>query len=462
MKFLPILALMALLFSEIEVLAQNETHLSTAFESILSSENKLPFWISTNQNGKYVGIGKATQLIEIDGSFLKENLFKSSVDFEIGTHLISSYSKQFDNQVNELYGKAYYRGWKIEGGWFREANYFDGISSTNGNIDRSNNARPYPKIRFGTNEFIPFLFWKNWFSFKAEYDEGWLNDERIVEGTRLHHKSLYAKVNFTKTSNLSIGLNHYVMWGGLSPSPNIGQMPDSFKDYFTYITGSIGGEDFPITDQFNVAGNQFGSYHIQYNHSFSNFTLSFYVNHMFEDHSGMELKNIRDNLYGIYVKFNNSKILESIIYEHLYTLHQGGSVHVQGSTGLDNYYNHGVYHSGYSYQGRMMVSPLFAPYKYTAEGIMTGIQNNRIVMHHVGIKGSLHKNIKWDTKFTYTQNYGTYRQPFEPIRNQFSSVLNLSYQSPSFPVDVALSIAADVGDLYENNLGGMFRISKTF
>jgi len=441
--------------------AQLRPSFTTSLESVISSGAQLPFWFTANQNAIYTSSNSSQQLLTINANQQIKSIFNSPIDVELGTHLITSYSGQFQFQANELFTKFYWWGWKLEAGLFKESGYFNNLSSTNGNIDRSNNARPYPKIRFGTNEFIPFLFWKDWFSFKAEYDEGWLNDNRYVMGTRLHHKSLYGRVKFANQSAFTLGLNHYVMWGGFSPNPTYDQLPDEWQDYWIYITGSVGNERFPVTDQFNVAGNQFGSYHLQYDFNIGTSKLAAFINHPFEDHSGMELKNIRDNLYGIYVDFGEKKIIEAFIYEFMYTKHQGGSVHVQGSTGLDNYYNHGVYLSGYSYEGMMMVSPLFAPVNIV-DGIAFGIANNRIIMHHLGWKGTFFPSVTWDGKLTYSQNFGTYSSAFDPVKNQLSALLQFNYHSSGFPLDLSLSLTADHGQLYENRAGILFKISKSF
>ena len=175
---------------------QSNLTFETALESAFGTK-ELPFWIVSNQEGRYQNANYINQQAFFGFKYSKKKFLATPVGIELGSKLIANYSKQANLHFNEAFVKAYFKGWKLEGGLFKEPLYFDGISSTNGNIDRSNNARPYPRIRFSTDEFIPFFFWKKIFSFKAEYDEGILNDSRIVNGTRFHHKSLYAKVHFT-------------------------------------------------------------------------------------------------------------------------------------------------------------------------------------------------------------------------------------------------------------------------
>jgi hypothetical protein len=457
--FLLKLLLITLLINPHNLFGQNNYHLKVSAESLHSNGEKLPFWFTANQQAIYTTSHHTQQLLLIDGTYRFENVFQSPLSMETGALFTGSRTNSIDLNAHQLYAKMFLWGWKLEGGWFAEPVFFKGISSSNGNLDRSNNARPYPRIRFGTDDFIPFLFWKDWFSFKAEYDEGWLNDHRVVTGTRLHHKSLYGRVSFSNKSVFTIGLNHYVMWGGVSPS--LGPLPDEFQDYLIYITGSTGNERFPVIDQFNVAGNQFGSYHLQYDFPLGNSRLSLFINHLFEDHSGMELKNISDNLYGLYAEFGKDQLIEAIIYEFMYTKHQGGDKHVQGSTGLDDYYNHSVYQSGYSYHGMMMVSPLFAPVNMV-DGMLRGITNNRIVMHHLGWKGHLLPVLRWEGKLTFSQNFGTYLLPYQQVRNQFSGLLGLHYAPQAVPLNFSLSLASDQGTHLEKRTGFRFGISRTF
>ena len=55
---------------------------------------------------------------------------------------------------------------------------YGGLSSTNGNMYRSRNARPVPGVSLSTNGYIPFLFAKSWFSWRFLYEEGILNDNQ--------------------------------------------------------------------------------------------------------------------------------------------------------------------------------------------------------------------------------------------------------------------------------------------
>ncbi len=425
----------------------------------LSTGAELPFWFTHNQSGKYSLGEKSIQMMELESHHSYDSLFGSPFGVKGGVDFIASHGGNFDFQFNELYAGVSLWGFKLEGGLFNDSEYFSGLSSTNGDIARSLNARPYPKVRFGTEEFIPFFFWKDWFSYKAEYDEGWLGQNQAVVDAHMHHKSLYAKFKFKKETYFTFGLNHFVQWGGVSK--NYGQLPDSFKSYLRYITGSSGSSDFLETDQLNVAGNQYGSYYMELAFKRDKYNLTFYYSHPFEDHSGMEMDNWRDNLLGVYVDLKKPGIVEKVVYEFMYTKHQSGHIHqFQVMRGLDNYFNHGVYYSGATYEGFAMCSPLFSPLVIGEDGISYGFENNRLSMHHVAAEGTLYKNLSWSGMVTYTNNLGKYWAPYTPARNQVSAMFSFEYCNPKFPVDISLSLAGDFGAMYEDRGGVMLGIGR--
>jgi hypothetical protein len=453
--------LITLLVLSVIANAQYSGHNSIIIESLNSTGSDLPFWMNHNQSGIVPLNAKSCQLASISSHHRVDSLFDSSLGLKGGFNLIGSYSGKYHFHFNELYVGTSFLNFKLEAGWFREEMNFNGFSSTNGNIDRSLNARPLPKIRFGTDGFIPFFFWKDWFSYKAEYDEGWLGKEQYVKNAHLHHKSLYGKFKLKKDLNLTAGLNHYVFWGGISP--DYGALPSDLSSYFLYITGRTGSSAFPETDQLNVAGNQLGSYYLQLELIKTNFDISLYLNHPFEDHSGMELDNWRDNLIGLFIDFKRKGFIEQALFEYMYTVHQSGDTHLYGyMRGRDNYYNHGVYRSGFTYEGYSMASPLFSPLRFE-DDIVTAIENNRIVMHHLALKGCVFKYMNWMGMFTYTHNLGAYSiNEYKNPKDQFSSILTFDYKHPKFPIDLSLSVAADLGQLYEKRVGTMLKLSKSW
>jgi len=89
---------------------------------------------------------------------------------------------------------------------------YSGLSSTNGNMYRSRNARPVPGLSLSTNGYIPFLFAKKWFSWRFLYEEGILKDNQFVTNAHLHHKNLHVQ-NLFQMKAMNATLNT----AGISP-----------------------------------------------------------------------------------------------------------------------------------------------------------------------------------------------------------------------------------------------------
>src|SRR5690606_19693335 len=91
-----------------------------------------------------------------------------------------------------------------------------------------------------------YVFKNAGIGFQASYEEYFADDDRYVEDTRIHHKS--AQLIFDKIPNLelSIGLEHFVQWAGISPE--FGVLPRCIKDYLRMFSGlegdnNVGGEE---------------------------------------------------------------------------------------------------------------------------------------------------------------------------------------------------------------------------
>lgn len=432
----------------------------------VSSSDSLPFWFTSNRLGRVVDqpFLNLTEL-DVDRRFSYQKRF----DYEAGANLVGGLGQDSYFQLNQAYLKLRYTNWVLSFGLFSDQEFFHGLSVSNGNISRSLNARPYPKIRFHTNEFIPLLKSLDWFRFKAEYDEGLLDDERYVSDAHLHHKQLYFRFLISGDWKIDAGVDHFVMWGGTSRNSKYGELPSSFKDYIIYITGATGDEDFPMTDQLNVAGNQYGTYQFNFEKKVNSYTFGLNVSHPFEDFSGVNWRNWRDNMISVYADFGSGKMLSSVLYEFTHTRNMSIKdwnkiIPAGQKIEPDGYYTHGVYCSGNTYRQRAMCSPLFAPV-VVSDGIARGFRYCRFASHHIGANGSLSDCLTWKlllTQTNYLTGYGTYESFFHEwiVSPQFSSMLELGYKNARLPFDVAVSFAFDKGDIYASRAGGMISLSK--
>lgn len=447
------------LFVSLTVQAQNLYQVEIKNSTLAATDSLLPFWFTANQHGTVEPAGSMLNVTGINiGQFnYREN--SAPVAITWGAGLVAGWGENRYYQLNRAFAGLAAQGWEIKAGLFYDPVKFGGLSVTNGNLARSQHARPYPKIRFSTLQFKPVPFVSNLLSFNAEYDEGLLNDDRFVKNARLHHKSFYLQAKPSPTWKVTAGFEHFVFWGGTSSNERIGKMPADFKAYLRYILGSGGSEDFPQTDQANKAGNQLGTYQLEVQKTFSKAEVTFFLSHPFEDLSGMNLRNWPDNLAGTYVVFTDDPpLVTGLLYEYTSTRQQS----VRGDWDRqepDSYFSHGIYRSGFTYHGKMLGSPLFIP-RFSAEGMVNGMVSNRFFAHHVGISGKWKSIWKWQGMLTYSEHEGTAADPYNQINKKVSGIFEVLYIQPDFPVEVGFSLAADAGSNAYRNTGARLSLVK--
>ena len=478
--FKPILLIFILLLT-VKLMAQEKEgfvpdfHLSQT--SVVSSGDDLPFWITSNQNGVYTLHNSSYFLFQagLNRGLERDTLKKWSYTY--GANMVYGYAGTTDFHQNEYWLGLRFHKLILKAGAQSDPVIYGGLSSTNGNMYRSGNARPVPGLRLSTNGYIPFLFAKKLLSFRFQYEEGILKDKQYVVDAHLHYKNLHFKSLLSPSLSLSLGLEHYVFWGGYSPK--YGQLPE-WSQYFQYVFGLAGGKGATLNDQENAAGNQLGSYNLEIKKNWKFATLTFYWNHPFEDRSGMELDNIRDGLWGIHLGTKNrSSFITDFVYEYMYTLNQSGAVlaapvptpenpnKVTGR-GQDNYFNHGhfnlndgVYPSGYTHYQRMMGTPLFVP-TIGSDGISKGFESTRMWMHHFGLGGTLGSRFFWRSLMTWSRNFGRYDQVYPNPLDEFSFLAECRYKSVKLPFDIKIGVAGDYGDRFEQRVGEYLGIDYKF
>jgi hypothetical protein len=445
--------------------AQSPVQFTLKNKTLLGSDAGQPFWHTANQLGKITTSHAFQNQSEV-------GIFKSSQpsklwNYHAGALLVGTLSKESEVQINQAFGGFGYKRWALTGGLWADETELMGLSTSNGNFARSLNSRPVPKLRFHTKGFVPFFGNPQWLDFKAEYDEGILNDDRYVSNTHLHHKSFFARFKPGAQWNIDLGLEHFVMWGGTSTNPTVGRLPDSFKDYLIYVSGSRGDEDFLETDQINVAGNQYGTYQVRIEKKFDSFTAGMNLSHPFEDLSGVNWRNWTDMLMAVYVRFHNEKLpINALLYEFTDTRNQsvkGWKTVIPAGQRIepDTYFTHSIYRSGVTYHQRSMGTPLFEPLRME-NNQARGPLFTRVYAHHLGATGQIGNRVAWKTLLTQTYHLrNTFYQPLDLIP-QFSALLEAVYTTPKNGLEIGASWAADFGDLYPNRMGIQLSLAKKF
>lgn len=471
---LSLLIVFAYLLSPVQVHSQDTgIHIGASAYSLYSSGNDLPFWFTSNQQGIFEHANNSFNIADV--SINKNFNSEKKWDYSYGARAIYAKGENTYHQFNEWYAGISYKSFYLKAGAFPEETVYEGLSSTNGNIDWSNNARPMPRIRLATNGYIPLpfgkhsKFWKD-VTFKAFYDEGFLNDDnRYVKNTQLHHKSFYFRKQINSREHVTIGGDHYAMWGGTSP--DYGKLP-GVKSYLRSIFFLSGSEDAPESDQMYFSGNHLGMFYLDYEKTYPSGTFTMYLNHPW-DHVPIIIHNLFDNLIGLNFSLNKKSFISDILLEIMNTTDQGGVMHVRDewdpTVYFEHYFEHGEYKSGLSYENRIIASPFFSPMAIK-DGINYGTGNNRVALMHLALKGYLHPNISWKYFFSYARSSGTYGGQaydaivpgyFDMTRHKFSQLLELHYEIQKAGVNVSIAAASDNGH-WDHVYGFMFKLEKTF
>ncbi|MCE7062227.1 capsule assembly Wzi family protein [Dyadobacter sp. CY343] len=451
---------------------------SVSVAGYAGSSGRTPFWIQSNQFGTIPKTGPAA-VISGEVSYFKP-LGSTSGHWRVGvgaeaTAFISDQNKIL---LPQAHATLRYKNWELFAG--RKKQWVGLADSTlgTGSYAWSTNALPIPKMQLGTIGFVPVPFTKGWISFQGFYSDGWFERERpVTPGLRLHQKSLYGRIGKPHSKlKLYGGFNHQVQWSGKSDFNTIdGEMPKGFKNYLNVIFGTRGAENASHFDETNRVGNHLGSIDLAMEIETEPVQILIYRQHIYEDGSLFWLNNIADGLNG--VRFKRKKAgrsnfeINTILLEYLHTKSQGGpdaDDNLPGwKRGKDDYFNNGQVRDGWSYSDRTIGTPFITPTSDTRwnwpnyANFFTS--NNRVAVMHVGVEGTLLRQVSWLGKFSYARNFGVYDSPFEGSPAQFSALLSLQTQ-PGFVKNTVLKVmlATDLGDLYPRNYGAGISVTRLF
>lgn len=418
------------------------THLANAQEKLelsgnseISSflfSNKLPFWLHAN-SGSFRN--NETNLAATFNVFAEYDIAAShKLQLGVGFFYRDGVTVQ-DFQRNNLYIK--YKNAIITAtlGSEEVQDKFQGLGVVRDNFSLSGNTRALPGLNIELTEPIKIT---NKLSVDASIAHYSLNDERVVKDAYVHNKSLEILWNFNANNKLTLGIEHFVQWGGTS-SIN-GDQPDDFNAFIDVFFASAGNEEATNNDQLNALGNSLGYYNFQYDIASTSGNYRLYHHHPFEDGSGTRLRNFPDGIWGFYYSLNESNydsILRGFLLEYVSTVSQSGST---GRSGRDSYFNNRIYQSGWTYEGNVLGLPF-----------ITVPNNTRIEAFHLGINLEIEK---WSLLFkgSFVRSLGTFFVPITPINNNLIFYAENSYRLDEVS-SVQLITGLDINSGNSNNLG---------
>ncbi len=442
---------------KVEKTNEGKYYYATGLSLGYGTEKSLPFWMQANKFGLVPSENYGLWDFEIS----KKQDTSKEFDWTFGVMAAASVADRAAIRFRDYYVGGHYRGISVFVGAKADAVRYDGLSSTNGNFIWSSNARPYPRISVE----IPYTevpFTKGILKFKGFFSEGIMYDNRYVDKPHVHHKNLYLKAEKGRFS-VEFGLNHYAQWGG--ESPRFGNLPTGlgvYRDMFFALDNSD-YDQIAVSFDKNRVGNHLGMLDGRFHYKGDTFSFDFYRQIIFEDHSGQNFFN-RDALHGIYIKRTEEKAwVQSFLLEHYYTKKQSGEKTGKKPgedklyTGQDNYFNQGIYRSGWTSYGYTIGVPFFTPIQGTDYAL--GVSNNRIEALHGGIFGFIFGKYPYKVMCSYSNNIGTYSHPID--KNQLSAYFDMTipFQIQRIPFKFIFGATTDQGQYFKDNLGFFAKIT---
>ncbi len=341
----------------------------------------------------------------------------------------------------------------------RNQNQKTSNSLSSGSLLETSNSLGIPKLSFGNVDFYSVSILNNEFLLKAQISHGIFEKDKYLRPPLLHEKLLIISKKFSNGYRASLGLDHRAMWGGQTELH--GRQPQTFQDFIKVFFARPGSVNSIYQERENTLGNHLGSWMISIEKKLDENFFKVYYEHPFEDESGARwLLNKFDGRYGISINALEDKLITNIVYEYLNTMNQSGSKPSSDSTyGWDNYFNHYLYQSGWTYNNRMIGNPLFTVgSNYGRYSNNKYIINNRIKAHHIGIDGIIAANIKYKILFTLSRNYGIYSDSdfYSSLQEYYKFSKGLLQKSTFFQIRIdnawkkigfSISYANDNGDL---------------
>lgn len=467
------LSLLVLLISGFSLTIQSQS-LNTSVDLIgVASTDNTPFWIQSNRSGVIAPNGSHVMTrIQTHG---QTPLFENpNFTFSYGGDLVARPGPSATLSFNQAYLKLKAYAFELAGGRFHNVSPVHDETLSMGSLGVSGNATPVPQIRFGLPDWTPLPLTREFIKIKVHLAHGWLGSNRYTDNVLYHEKVGHARFGGDFPLNIYGGIAHYAKWGGTNHR-YFGELPAGFRDYFRVFFATSGGEDAPDPEADYMLGDHLGAWNFGFFLELDSFKITGYRQHPLETKDNLKLKSLQDALNGLSIRFDEKLNLpiRGLLYEFMYTKWQDGpkieNILEDGTRcseepekcrdpfqGNENYYNHHIYRTGWANQERTIGNPLFRVSSIATPDLGEGIDNNRIIAHHIGADTQINQT-NLIGKMTFSRNFGTRKNPFPEPADQFS--IGLQAQTPvtlnDIPFTLLTDVAWDTGDLFGAQFGMM-------
>ncbi len=509
MKISLTLIIIAIFFGVTDLCAQsNDIRYEVEAQAIGTTNGVVPFWMRSNQYGSVplAGvsgslIGRAYKDYEEGGPY---TLDSKLVDWAAGFQGRVNLGNGSNLQLIEAYGKLRVGMFQLQAGRTRDVMGLNGDTTlSSGNFAVSGNALGIPKVEISIPEYWTIPWFDGLFAVKGNFAHGWVGKvpvNKLLGGeegryiysnidkanTYFHQKSFYGRLGKPDWKiKLLGGFNHQVYWGDEQPMYGKDKfMLSPFETFYYVIVGkAYGGNGV----ERSKIGNHLGSIDLGVAYDIGDISILGYRQNFYDVGALAKLANIRDGLNGISI---GNKLFDeherkikwkSILFEFLYTRNQAGERWSKPTkSGDENYYNNYMRLNGWSYKGLGLGTP-FITQASSARAGQAHIPhqffiNNRVIAFHLGVEGGC-RGWKLLAKTAYSINYGTFGTSetghstgnvyYEPAYGIFTQVRQFSaLLGGDKTFDKGLSfgclLSVDAGNLLNNSIGGILKLSKAF
>lgn len=459
--------------------------------STIGPNELTPLWLHSNRWGLLDSVANQVQVTAGTAGVWQPFLQGTGTQFILDYQVIAAYPDPRNKdaaQLNTAFLRARYGPAELSFGLLPMEKGEISSSLSSGGALISRNARPIPRVHVGLYDYVSLPLTDGVVQVRGSIAHGWLEEDRYVESPWLHEKEAYVRLNDPFEWGLSIyrGLVHAVIWSGYAQDGS--RRPSTWSDYWgvfrSAATGSESIRDVDPDSPSRDLSDTLGIWDIGVQLARPTFDLHAYHQHFFETGSGystMVLGNkwfrpqrIADGLWGVAFAPKFSRLLDSVVYELLYTKYQGGRGHPFGQF---MYYDHHIYRTGWTHYGRSIGPALVV---LDDETQINPFEHTRLHVHHLGVKLALSDTVYLRTLGTYSRNYGTYRRNAtwaghdnpegvgvevdELFLNglvQWSFLAEVSTVQGLFGIDSlfgSLGIGVDVGEVRSDSIGFLLTI----
>ena len=510
----PVFALLCLCCTSAFAQGNSGDSLSIALEMQGSfSNSKTPLWLNANKYG-LSSLTASNGYVRGIATYNKDFL-DGDLDLQVGADValpvgykIQGYNSHYTQKfiIQQAFVEMNWKYGVLTIGSKQQPMELKNNELSSGSQTFGINSTPIPQVRLGLNRYWAIPYTKDWLSIKTYIAFGIMTDApwetsaakgspyKYNRYTRYHQKAGYLRIGNEEKFPLSLTLGLEMAaqfggsvynWGGSDANgkkAHYVKLSNNLNSYIHAFTGS--GSDVGEDIFSNAEGNSLGSWVTRLNWNDENIEVGAYIDHFFEDQSGMFfldydgygqgeewntrvdnryfLYDMKDALVGIDVKLKKFQYVNQAALEYLDTRYQSGPVYhdhnMTNSThisGRDNYYNHYSL-SGWQHWGQVIGNPLFLSPMYNDDGFI-GSHCNRFKAWHFAFAGDPVKGLHYHAKISWQRGLGTYDNPYMRPKENTSILFETSYMFPeeSFCRHFALHLAygADFGTLRGNNSG---------